>query len=255
MNDDPLQYMLDILFPKVCPCCKTEALESENLCSLCFSDIRFINNWSFCQKCGVPFGFFNSENEEDYDIDLAQESGGHLCGKCVKGKFCFEKARSIAIYDGKIRDMIISFKYERKLSIANVLVDILTTNMPEDLDSFDSVVPVPLHIVKLRLREYNQSVILANGLAQYAGVNCEIFGMKRTRETRPQIEIISEYERRSNVKGAFAVTEDHKFKGKSILLVDDVFTTGSTSDECSKMLLNSGAYKVQVLTLTRAKRM
>lgn len=87
------------------------------------------------------------------------------------------------------------------------------------------------------------------------GVNCDLFGLRRVRETRPQIEISSEGERRSNVKGAFSVTDDHKFKGKSVLLVDDVFTTGSTSDECSKMLLNSGAYKVQVITLTRAKRM
>ncbi len=62
--------MLDIIFPKVCPSCSTVALESENLCSLCSSDIRFINNWSFCQKCGVPFGFFDSEDEDD--IDLAQ---------------------------------------------------------------------------------------------------------------------------------------------------------------------------------------
>jgi len=245
--------MLDILFPKVCPSCRTTALKSENLCSLCFSDVRFTDNWSFCQKCGIPFGFFSSEDEDD--INLVQESGEHLCGKCIKGMFCFEKARSIAIYDGKIRDMIISFKYEGKLSIGDVLVDILTTNMPNDLDSFDSVVPVPLHIVKLRQREYNQSVILANGLAKYAGVNCDLFGMKRIRKTKPQIEITSEDERRSNVKGAFSVTEDHKFKGRSVLLVDDVFTTGSTSDECSKMLLNSGAYKVQVLTLTRAKRM
>ncbi len=245
--------MLDILFPKVCPSCRIAALKTENLCSLCFSDIRFINDWSFCQKCGVPFGFFDSTDEDDTGLDL--KSGEHLCGKCIKGKFCFEKARSIAIYDGKIRDMIISFKYEGKLSIGDVLVDILTTNMPKDLDSFDSVVPVPLHIVKLRQREYNQSVILATGLAKYAGVNCDLFGIKRTRETRPQIEIVSEDERRRNVKGAFSVTEDHKFKGKSILLVDDVFTTGSTSEECSKMLLNSGAYKVQVLTLTRAKRM
>ncbi len=246
--------MLDILFPQICASCKTAAPDSENLCSQCFSDIRFINNWSFCQQCGVPFGFFNSGDEED-GIDFAQDSGGHLCGRCVEGKFCFEKARSIAIYDGKLRDMIIGFKYEGKLSIGDVLVDILTTNMPKDLDSFDSVVPVPLHIAKLRQREYNQSVILANGLAKYSGVSCDLFGMKRTRETRPQIEINSVAERRSNVRGAFSTADDQRFKGKSVLVVDDVFTTGSTSNECSKMLLNSGAYKVQVLTLARAKRM
>jgi competence protein ComFC len=98
-------------------------------------------------------------------------------------------------------------------------------------------------------------VILAKGLAKYAGVSCDLFGIKRIRETRPQVEITSENERRSNVKGAFSIPEDHKFKGRSVLLVDDVFTSGSTSDECSKILLNSGAYKVQVLTLTRSKRM
>ncbi|MEE9238307.1 MAG: ComF family protein [Thermodesulfobacteriota bacterium] len=151
--------------------------------------------------------------------------------------------------------MIVSFKYEGKLSKGDVLVDILITNFPNDLDNFDYVVPVPLHIVKLRQREYNQSAILANELAKYAGVNCDLFGLRRVRETRPQIEISSEDERRSNVKGAFSVMDDHKFRGKSVLLVEDVFTTGSTSDECSKMLLNSGAYKVQVITLTRAKRM
>jgi len=193
--------MLDILFPKVCPSCETAVLNSENLCGLCFSDIRFVNNWSFCRKCGVPFGFFNSEHE-DY-IERAEESGDHLCGKCVQGKFCFEKARSIAIYDGEIREMIVSFKYEGKLSKGNVLVDILTTNFPNDLDNFDYVVPVPLHIVKLRQWEYNQSAILANKLAKYAGVNCDLFGLRRVRETRPQIEIGSEDERRSNVKGAF----------------------------------------------------
>jgi ComF family protein len=245
--------MLDILFPKVCPSCETAALNSENLCGLCFSDIRFVNNWSFCRKCGVPFGFFNSEHE-DY-IEQTEESDDHLCGKCVQVKFCFEKARSIAIYDGKIREIIVSFKYEGKLSKGDVLVDILIANFPSDLDNFDYVVPVPLHIVKLRQRVYNQSAILANELAKYAGVNCDLFGLRRVRETRPQIEISSEDERRSNVKGAFSVMDDHKFRGKSVLLVDDVFTTGSTSDECSKMLLNSGAYKVQVITLTRAKRM
>ena len=245
--------MLDILFPKVCPSCRTAALRNENLCSLCLSDIRFVNDWSFCRKCGIPFGYFSPEDRENLEWD--NESSDHLCGKCLEGKFCFEKARSIAIYEGKIRDMIISFKYEGKLSNEDVLLDILTTNLPDDLDHFDSVVPVPLHINKLRQREYNQSVILASGLAGYAGVSCDLFGLRRIRETRPQIEIRNEQERRRNVKGAFLVPQSHKISGRSVLLVDDVFTTGSTCDECSKMLLNSGACKVQVLTLTRAKGM
>ncbi|MEM7009310.1 MAG: hypothetical protein AAF462_09285 [Thermodesulfobacteriota bacterium] len=116
-------------------------------------------------------------------------------------------------------------------------MEILFSNFPNDLDSFDTVVPVPLHIDKLRKREYNQSVILAQSVAKYKSVSCDLFGLKRIRDTRPQIEIANEGERRKNVKGAFSVSDSTVFKDKSVLLVDDVFTTGSTSDECSKMLL------------------
>ncbi len=125
--------------------------------------------------------------------------------------------------------------------------------MPDDFDEFDCVVPIPLHPGKLRKREYNQSVILACRLAKHMGLECDVFGLKRIRDTRPQIELSGEIERRRNVRGAFSVAAPQNFQNRSVLLVDDVFTTGSTCDECSKMLLKSGAYKVQVLTLTRAR--
>jgi len=104
----------------------------------------------------------------------------------------------------------------------------------------------------LRNREYNQSAVLANGIAKYKRVKCDLFGLKRIRDTVPQIELRNEKERRRNVKGAFSIAPNRSYKNESVLLIDDVFTTGSTSDECTKMLLKSGAYKVQVLTLTRA---
>jgi len=246
--------MLDILFPKVCPSCGEVPLGREEICRICLEEIRFINNWEFCAKCGVPFGYYNSQ-EQGEDFDIVPQKADNLCGKCVKGTYSFDKARSIAIYEGTIRDMIISFKYEGKIGYAEALLDIITANFPDDLDEFDCVVPVPLHLDKLRLREYNQSVILAGGIAKRLGVMCDLFGLRKTRDTIPQIGIRDESERRRNVKGAFSAAEDGRFKDRSVLLVDDVFTTGSTSDECSKMLLKSGAYKVQVLTLTRARAM
>ncbi len=94
---------------------------------------------------------------------------------------------------------------------------------------------------------------MLTGLRSIWGVECNLIGLKRIRDTRPQIEITNEAERMKNVRGAFSVSTDGAFDGKSVLLVDDVFTTGSTSDECSKMLLKSVAYKVLVLTLTRAR--
>lgn len=242
--------MLEILFPKLCSSCADPVSKSQNICSDCSDDIKCIQDWSYCSKCGVPFGFYSSDNE-NYSPDI-DHSNRNLCSKCLKDFYSFNRARSIAIYEGKVRDLIISFKYEGKLNRVNSLLEILFSNFPNDLDSFDTVVPVPLHIDKLRKREYNQSVILAQSVAKYKSVSCDLFGLKRIRDTRPQIEIANEGERRKNVKGAFSVSDSTVFKDKSVLLVDDVFTTGSTSDECSKMLLKSGAYKVQVLTLTRA---
>ena len=244
--------MLDILFPNNCPSCKTIPVEREYLCTTCFSDIKFIDNWSYCGKCGIPFGFFS---EDTADVELLEESEDNLCSKCLKDTYTFDRARSIAIYDGRIRDLIIGLKYESKLSFSNTILDILTDNFPCDLDDFDSLVPVPLHINRLRHREYNQSVVIAKGLAKHFSVNCDVFGLKRIRDTRAQIDFKNEDERRRNVKGAFSVTDQDRFKGKSVLLIDDVFTSGSTTDECSKILLKSGAYRVQVLTLARAKGM
>jgi len=117
------------------------------------------------------------------------------------------------------------------------------------------VVPVPLHIEKLRAREYNQSAILAVNIAKYLGVGFDLMGLKKLRETKPQFELKNEKERLSNVKGAFFVEDKHRFDKKAVLLVDDVFTTGATSNECSKTILKSGASRVFVLTLCRAKRL
>ena len=73
--------MLDILFPKVCPSCKKTSLKNEKLCKTCLSDIRFVNNWNLCGKCGVPFGYFDSNNKDNSMFE--SDSAGHLCGKCI----------------------------------------------------------------------------------------------------------------------------------------------------------------------------
>ncbi len=110
-----------------------------------------------------------------------------------------------------------------------------------------------MHISKLRLREYNQSAVLAYNLARRSGLEFDLLTFKKIRDTRPQIEFRNEEERRRNVRGAFSVTSAGSFKGRSILLVDDVFTTGSTSDECAREILKAGASRVSVFTLSRAK--
>lgn len=245
--------MLDLIFPEICSVCQTPFAGVHPVCGNCHSEMKFLREYSSCGKCGTPFGFFSDENNEGADDGPPMSESGHLCGRCLRGSFSFETARSVVLYEGGIRDMIHEFKYEGRLGHEGFLSSLLIENFPFPRDGFDLIVPVPMHISKLRIREYNQSAVLAFRLARHSGIKCDLFTFKKIRDTRPQIEFRNEEERRRNVKGAFSVTSRGAFKGRSVLLVDDVFTTGSTSDECAREILGAGASRVSVFTLSRAK--
>jgi ComF family protein len=132
-----------------------------------------------------------------------------------------------------------------------VLSRILLEHYPRDLDDIDLIVTVPLHISKLRTREFNQSIVMAKDLAKGIKVPFNPFVLKKVKDTKPQYEMGNETERRRNVRGAFIVEDTGRVSRKSILILDDVFTTGSTLNECTRVLLKSSAIKVQVLTLMR----
>ena len=240
--------MLDLIFPETCPACDSPVGKKERLCGECLSGITLIGNLSSCSACGIPFGFY-----KDRDDDSESRDGGHLCGRCLTEPFSFSKARSIALYDGKLIDIVYEFKYRGKLGHGGFLSGLLADNMPYDRGGLDVIVPVPVHIKKLRSREYNQSAVLAVNLAKSVGVRHDLFGLRKIKDTRPQFEIEKEDERRRNVKGAFSVADAGAFAGRSVLVVDDVFTTGSTSDECARVLLKAGASGVSVLTVARAR--
>ena len=244
--------MLELLFPNLCPSCQSEPSRGSSLCSKCEDDIDLLEELSSCRVCGVPFGYF--ESRASPEKELSEESGDkHLCAKCIKGRYSFKSARSVAIYGGPVREMVHAFKYEGKLRLARVLADTMMEHFPYDTEGFDVVVPVPLYLGKLRQREYNQSAVLAAYVAGGTGAESDLGGLVKIRDTLPQIEIKDEEARRKNVRGAFKASDKSSFKKRRVLLVDDVFTTGSTSDECTKTLLNSGALSVEVLTLARAR--
>ena len=245
--------MLDLIFPDVCSGCDTPVSNKYLVCDNCTSDVKFLSDYSCCDRCGTPFGFYNDDSYSAADKGPHSTEPGHLCGRCLRGEFSFNSARSVVIYDGKIRDMIHEFKYRGKLGLDGYLASLMIGNYPYSRGDFDIVVPVPMHISKLREREYNQSALLAYELARGIGAVCDLLTFRKIRDTRPQIELGNEEERRRNVRGAFSVAWAASFKGKSILLVDDVFTTGSTSDECAHEILKSGASRVSVFTLSRAK--
>ena len=235
--------LLDLIFPKVCSSCNSPARENL-ICDVCLSNVRLISGRKICSKCGHPFGLADPIEHNRYEK--------HFCGKCLAETYYFYRARSVAFYEGWLRESLHRFKYRGKLGLGRVFSRILAKYYPTELDEIDLMVTVPLHIGRLRSREFNQSIVMVKGLAKRIGVPFNAFALKRVKDTRPQYEMGNETERRRNVRGAFTVGDAEKVKGKSVLLLDDVFTTGSTLNECTRVLLKSGVVKVQVLTLMRA---
>jgi ComF family protein len=171
----------------------------------------------------------------------------------------FTQARAWACYpreeadEHPLRQAIQKFKYGRKVSLGKPLGRVLAHGCRSWLDEWkiDVVVPVPLHPKRLRWRGFNQSVLLGRELSRVFDLSLDPFLLQRNAETPPQTQLTEE-ERRRNVRGAFSVNSDKSVKNRSVLLLDDVYTSGATVNECSRCLKRAGAKEVYVLTLARA---
>jgi ComF family protein len=158
----------------------------------------------------------------------------------------FARAISYGLFDGTLATAISFFKFQRIKRLHRPLGDLLLTF---DMPGIDALIPVPLTIRGLRERGFNQSLLLAKTFSDKTKTPLIMDGLLKKRDTAPQIGL-SKKERRLNLKGAFSA--GRKFPGMRLLLIDDVMTTCSTADECSKELLRAGAAEVTVLTLARA---
>jgi ComF family protein len=143
------------------------------------------------------------------------------------------------------------YKYRREVNLAPTLARLLSERAPLQIAGYDIIVPVPLHLDRLRWRGFNQAQLLAAPLARRHGVVLNPFVLERIRATVPQVEL-NGADRRRNVARAFRVTQPRDVHGRNILLVDDVYTTGATAEECTRALLRAGAGAVDVLVLARA---
>jgi ComF family protein len=151
-----------------------------------------------------------------------------------------------------MREAIHGLKYRGKSFLAKSLAGLLDRGYPLiDYGSYDLLLPVPLHPKRLKERGFNQALILGKAIGRREGVPCRGFLLKKIRWSPPQIDL-SPQERQKNVKGSFAVTDPGGVRGKRLLLIDDVMTTGSTVNECAGELLKAGAGEVDVFTLARA---
>jgi len=231
--------IIDFIFPPTCSVCG-EPFNAEKeavICSHCISQIRYIES-PMCSKCGKPF----------YTEVLTD----HYCGECLTKKRYFNRARAMGYYDGVLRNAIRIFKYKLKNNLAFPLTRLMVDRMQSFFEgtSYDLIIPVPLHSKRLRERGFNQALSLAGLLSKQYEIPLDRYSLTRGKRTKPQVGL-SERDRKDNVRGAFLLSERSKIVDKNILLLDDVYTSGNTVDECSKVLIKAGAHKVDVLTLAR----
>jgi ComF family protein len=204
---------------------------------VCAADITLITP-PFCTCCGMSFNF--------------AAGGSHLCSTCLNSPYFFSKARAILAYNDGAAKLIHSFKYNGSTAQFSTFKDLWEkSGLENDLCSPDLIIPVPLHLERLRERGFNQALLLAQIFFSHQKEKISPHLLKRLKKT-PHQTTLSGQARRKNMKTAFAVSNQEMIKGKNIILIDDVFTTGTTINECAKILHQAGAHEIQVLTLARA---
>jgi len=240
-----LSQLIDIIYPPHCHICgrfvsaDEDRVSSHHLCDDCLADLTPITH-PICTVCGLPFSTRKGED--------------HLCENCLRKRPWYDSVRAPYLYSGPLVEAIQRFKYSSETQLTSSLGTLLSSFakelVPNPLTPDFLTVPVPLHIRRLRERGFNQSLLLAKVVATDLGTQLDYLSLIRIRHTRAQTGLRKE-ERRKNVKDAFSIIYPEIIKGKKILLVDDVFTTGYTLNECARTLKKSGAMVVICLTLAR----
>jgi len=219
-----LQGFLSLLFPEVCQICERgRATPPEGfVCGDCRAQVKLVRR-PFCERCGRPVAGAVSTSFE--------------CQHCRELEPEFDYARSAAVAHGVLLDIIHRYKYHRALWFEPFLGELLTAAAAEDLKAgrWDWLMPVPLHPTKRRERQFNQSERLAKALAGGVDLPMKSRLLRRVIPTRTQTALSRE-ERLKNLRGAFAVRDPGQAKDRRIVLIDDVLTTGATTNECAKVL-------------------
>jgi len=229
---------LNVLLPRRCLKCGKIIHTDEEICEYCFNELNFILD-PYCQKCGHPL----SEIVENAKL---------LCPLCLKKKRTpFRLSRSAMHYDEASKNLILAFKFMDRTENAKLLATMLKFAGRDIFETgVDLIIPVPLHYNRLLKRRYNQSAFLVRELSKFTNVPADYRSLVRHRNTLPQVDF-SGLQRIRNVKDAFSVRNPEKIKGKKIVLIDDVLTTGSTLKESALALKKVGAKSVDTLTVAR----
>ena len=228
---------LNLILPPRCPVTGDMVDAQGMISSDAWRDLVFIAD-PLCAHCGIPLAF--------------ETEGNARCVTCLETPPVYHCARAALQYNDISRDLILGFKHGDKTHVIQSFLPWLKQAGREMLGQADYLIPVPLHPARLIMRRYNQAALISGVLSKAVDVPHLPTAMKRVRATPPQGYLTSD-ERAVNVQEAFDIPLKYQemIKGKSIILVDDVLTTGATVNECAKLLYSHGAGQVDVLTLAR----
>ncbi len=230
-------WSVGVLFPPMCAGCRRLVVRPGTLCGECWPKIRFLEK-PWCEVMGTPFS---------HDM-----GDGFLSADAIANPPPFARARAAVSYDDVARRMVQGLKYHDRTDLAPWMAGWMARAGAELLKDADLIVPVPLHRRRFLWRRFNQSAELARALARGAEKPFEPMALARTKLTRQQVGLGAR-EREDNVRGAFRVPmeADIKVRGRRVLVVDDVYTTGATVSAVARALKRSGAAAVDVLTFAR----
>jgi len=227
---------LDVLYPPICLACRAATSEADALCSTCWRAMRFIER-PFCDRLGSPF-----------EHDLGE---GLLSAQAVTDPPVFQRARAVARFeDGPARRLVHRLKYSDRGELARPMGAWMARAGADVLADADAITPVPLHARRLWTRRFNQAAALAREIARRTGKPFEPALLRRVKATRSQVGLSRE-QRVQNMQGAFRAASDAPVRGRRIVLVDDVLTSGATANAAARALLRAGAAQVDLIVFAR----
>ena len=232
-----LNLLINIIYPPKCIICKSDCMNANLLCSECFGKISFITR-PYCKKCG------NS---------LKKILGKCSELNCIYDKHTYSQVRSVIEYNDFSKKIITSFKFNDNFRLIKLFKSWFKYTLSTvNYNDIKLIVPVPLHKSKLKMRGFNQSSILAKIISKISGINYKSNILIKIKNTENQSDL-SKRLREKNLNGAFSVNARYNklIEGQKVLLIDDIITTGSTVNECSKTLLSNGAKEIIVISLAK----
>ncbi len=228
-------WVLDFALPPRCAGCGTIVSDVHSFCPDCWKRVEFLGPGG-CVTCGLPLNATDAEH----------------CAVCLARPPRIARTRAAVAYGEVSRGLALRLKYGRKIAIAKTMARYMAPLIGEQPGGA-LLIPVPLHPLRLWQRGFNQSAIVVRELSRQTGIDCNVTLLKRIKRT-PPLKGMSLQQRRRVVAGAFKVRERSAVDGRTIVLVDDVLTTGSTANACARELRRAGATRVELISWARVVR-